>query len=64
MDRRFLAYPSDLIRLYQACVTGADLSISRYIKGVNVVKLAIDSCFTKSYGASFKRKNYHRHARA
>ena len=38
MDADFSHTPADLIRLYEACVNGADLSIgSRYIKGVNVV---------------------------
>jgi dolichol-phosphate mannosyltransferase len=38
MDADFSHNPSDLIKLRQACVEGADLSIgSRYIKGVNVV---------------------------
>lgn len=38
MDADFSHNPDDLIKLRQACVNGADLSIgSRYIKGVNVV---------------------------
>jgi dolichol-phosphate mannosyltransferase len=38
MDADFSHNPDDLIKLRQACVDGADLSIgSRYIKGVNVV---------------------------
>ncbi|MBU0696366.1 MAG: polyprenol monophosphomannose synthase [Bacteroidetes bacterium] len=38
MDADFSHNPDDLIKLRQACVEGADLTIgSRYIKGVNVV---------------------------
>jgi dolichol-phosphate mannosyltransferase len=38
MDADFSHNPEDLIRLYEACKEGADLSIgSRYISGVNVV---------------------------
>jgi dolichol-phosphate mannosyltransferase len=38
MDADFSHNPDDLIKLRQACVDGADLTIgSRYIKGVNVV---------------------------
>ena len=38
MDADFSHNPDDLIKLRQACVEGADISIgSRYIKGVNVV---------------------------
>ena len=38
MDADFSHNPRDLVRLYEACVQGADLSIgSRYVTGVNVV---------------------------
>ncbi|UYW01277.1 polyprenol monophosphomannose synthase [Flavobacterium agricola] len=38
MDADFSHNPTDLIRLHQACLSGADLSIgSRYVTGVNVV---------------------------
>lgn len=38
MDADFSHNPSDLVKLRNACVAGADLAIgSRYIKGVNVV---------------------------
>ncbi|MGV6830669.1 MAG: polyprenol monophosphomannose synthase [bacterium] len=38
MDADLSHNPKDLVRLYNACVEGADLAIgSRYIKGVNVV---------------------------
>lgn len=53
MDADFSHTPSDLIRLYQACVDGADLAIgSRYIKGVNVVNWPLHRVLL-SYGASF-----------
>ncbi len=38
MDADFSHNPDDLVRLYNACMNGADLAIgSRYITGVNVV---------------------------
>ncbi|MDR0982499.1 MAG: polyprenol monophosphomannose synthase [Culturomica sp.] len=38
MDADFSHDPKDLIKLYDACIEGADMSIgSRYVKGVNVV---------------------------
>jgi dolichol-phosphate mannosyltransferase len=53
MDADFSHTPKDLIRLYQACVDGADLAIgSRYIKGVNVVNWPLHRVLL-SYGASF-----------
>ncbi|WP_047416833.1 polyprenol monophosphomannose synthase [Cellulophaga sp. Hel_I_12] len=53
MDADFSHTPSDLIRLYQACVNGADVAIgSRYIKGVNVVNWPLHRVLL-SYGASF-----------
>ncbi len=53
MDADFSHTPSDLIRLHQACVDGADLAIgSRYIKGVNVVNWPLHRVLL-SYGASF-----------
>jgi dolichol-phosphate mannosyltransferase len=53
MDADFSHTPSDLIRLHQACVNGADLAIgSRYIKGVNVVNWPLQRVLL-SYGASF-----------
>ncbi len=53
MDADFSHTPSDLVRLHQACVDGADLAIgSRYIKGVNVVNWPLHRVLL-SYGASF-----------
>jgi len=54
MDADFSHNPDDLVRLRQACVEGADLSIgSRYIKGVNVVnwpmKRVLISYFASGY---------------
>lgn len=38
MDADFSHNPQDLVRLYEACAKGADMSIgSRYVTGVNVV---------------------------
>ena len=38
MDADFSHNPIDLVRLHEACISGADLAIgSRYVSGVNVV---------------------------
>lgn len=38
MDADFSHNPQDLVRLYEACIKGADMSVgSRYVTGVNVV---------------------------
>ena len=53
MDADFSHTPSDLLRLYQACYNGADVSVgSRYKKGVNVVDWPLYRVLL-SYGASF-----------
>lgn len=53
MDADFSHRPSDLLRLYRACVNGADVAIgSRYKKGVNVVNWPLYRVLL-SYGASF-----------
>ena len=53
MDADFSHRPSDLQRLYRACLNGADMSIgSRYKKGVNVVNWPLYRVLL-SYGASF-----------
>tara|TARA_R110002167_G_scaffold261316_4_gene467790 strand:- start:745 stop:1473 length:729 start_codon:yes stop_codon:yes gene_type:complete len=53
MDADFSHSPPDLIRLYEACVNGADVSVgSRYKKGVNVVDWPLYRVLL-SYGASF-----------
>ena len=53
MDADFSHRPSDLLRLYRACVNGADVAVgSRYKKGVNVVNWPLYRILL-SYGASF-----------
>lgn len=53
MDADFSHRPSDLQRLYRACLNGADVAIgSRYKKGVNVVNWPLFRILL-SYGASF-----------
>jgi dolichol-phosphate mannosyltransferase len=53
MDADFSHRPSDLQRLYRACLNGADVAIgSRYKKGVNVVNWPLYRVLL-SYGASF-----------
>ena len=52
MDADFSHNPEDLIKLKNACIDGADLSIgSRYIKGVNVVNWPLNRVLM-SYFAS------------
>lgn len=53
MDADFSHKPSDLTRLYQCCIDGADVAVgSRYKKGVNVVNWPLFRILL-SYGASF-----------
>lgn len=53
MDADFSHTPSDLERLYDACLKGADVAVgSRYKKGVNVVDWPLHRVLL-SYGASF-----------
>lgn len=53
MDADFSHDPTDLLRLYRACLNGADVSVgSRYKKGVNVVNWPLYRVLL-SYGASF-----------
>ena len=53
MDADFSHRPSDLPRLYRACVNGADVAVgSRYNRGVNVVNWPLHRVLL-SYGASF-----------
>lgn len=52
MDADFSHNPKDLLRLYQACKNGADLSIgSRYVKGGGLENWPLDRKLL-SYGAS------------
>ena len=53
MDADFSHAPSDLIKLRQACLDGADVAVgSRYKKGINVVNWPLHRILL-SYGASF-----------
>ncbi len=53
MDADFSHRPSDLPRLYRACINGADVAVgSRYKRGVNVVNWPLYRVLL-SYGASF-----------
>ncbi len=53
MDADFSHRPSDLPRLYRACLNGADVTVgSRYKRGVNVVNWPLYRVLL-SYGASF-----------
>ncbi|MFK8103272.1 MAG: polyprenol monophosphomannose synthase [Saprospiraceae bacterium] len=53
MDADFSHSPKDLLRLYKACVGGADLAVgSRYVKGGKLENWPIDRILL-SYGASW-----------
>lgn len=54
MDADFSHNPDDLVKLHQACVKGADMSVgSRYVSGINVVnwplKRVLMSYFASKY---------------
>ena len=56
MDADFSHNPDDLIRLREACVTGADLAIgSRYIKGVNVVNWPMGRVLMSYFASMYVR---------
>lgn len=56
MDADFSHNPEDLIRLRQACVDGADMSIgSRYIKGVNVVNWPMSRVLMSYFASVYVR---------
>ncbi|MBE9660492.1 polyprenol monophosphomannose synthase [Mucilaginibacter myungsuensis] len=56
MDCDFSHNPDDLIRLRQACVEGADMSIgSRYIKGVNVVNWPMSRVLMSYFASVYVR---------
>lgn len=56
MDADFSHNPDDLLRLYEACVNGADLAIgSRYIKGVNVVNWPIGRVLMSYFASKYVR---------
>lgn len=56
MDADFSHAPSDLPRLYKACVDGADLSVgSRYCKGVSVVNWPIGRILISYFASKYVR---------
>jgi dolichol-phosphate mannosyltransferase len=56
MDADFSHNPHDLLRLYDACVKGADLAIgSRYIGGVNVVNWPMGRVLMSYFASAYVR---------
>lgn len=56
MDADFSHNPQDLIRLYEACVNGADMSIgSRYVTGVNVVNWPMSRVLLSYFASKYVR---------
>jgi len=56
MDADFSHNPSDLLRLRQACLNGADLSIgSRYVTGVNVVNWPMSRVLMSYFASVYVR---------
>lgn len=56
MDADFSHNPKDLIRLYQACKSGADVAIgSRYVKGVNVVNWPLNRVLLSYFASVYVR---------
>ncbi len=56
MDADFSHNPEDLIRLREACLTGADLAIgSRYVKGVNVVNWPMGRVLMSYFASMYVR---------
>jgi len=56
MDADFSHNPSDLLRLRQACLDGADLSIgSRYVTGVNVVNWPMSRVLMSYFASVYVR---------
>ncbi|NCE72010.1 polyprenol monophosphomannose synthase [Odoribacter sp. Z80] len=56
MDADFSHNPQDLIRLYEACVHGADMSIgSRYVTGVNVVNWPMSRVLLSYFASKYVR---------
>lgn len=56
MDADFSHNPEDLIRLREACLNGADLSIgSRYVKGVNVVNWPMGRVLMSYFASMYVR---------
>ncbi|MDE7073524.1 MAG: glycosyltransferase, partial [Odoribacter sp.] len=56
MDADFSHNPNDLVRLYDACAKGADLSVgSRYITGVNVVNWPMSRVLLSYFASKYVR---------
>lgn len=56
MDADFSHNPDDLVRLYNACLNGADLAIgSRYITGVNVVNWPMGRVLISYFASRYVR---------
>jgi dolichol-phosphate mannosyltransferase len=56
MDADFSHNPDDLIKLRQACIEGADVSIgSRYVKGVNVVNWPMSRVLMSYFASMYVR---------
>lgn len=56
MDADFSHNPDDLIRLFEACYSGADMSIgSRYKTGVNVVNWPMSRVLMSYYASAYVR---------
>ncbi|MXV52079.1 glycosyltransferase [Pedobacter sp. HMF7647] len=56
MDADFSHNPEDLLKLYQACVDGADVAIgSRYVRGVNVVNWPMGRVLMSYFASMYVR---------
>lgn len=56
MDADFSHNPHDLVRLYEACTNGADMSIgSRYVTGVNVVNWPMSRVLLSYFASKYVR---------
>lgn len=56
MDADFSHNPADLIKLYEACEAGADMSIgSRYVTGVNVVNWPMSRVMLSFFASKYVR---------
>lgn len=56
MDADFSHNPNDLVRLREACLSGADVAIgSRYIKGVNVVNWPMSRVLMSYFASAYVR---------
>jgi dolichol-phosphate mannosyltransferase len=54
MDADFSHNPMDLIKLYEACLEGADMAIgSRYVRGVNVVNWPMGRVIMSFYASKY-----------